>query len=145
MKYELDIELDLPRARVMELFDNPDNLAKWQEGFVSMEPISGTPGETGAKSQLNYLMGKREIELVETITTRNLPKEFSATYEAKNVWNKVENFFTETPDGKTHWNAKHEFRCGGFLKIMAFVFPGAFKKQSFKFMEMFKEWSEKEG
>ena len=40
-------------------------------------------------------MGKREIDMIETITVKNLPKEFSATYEAKGVWNEMKNYFEE--------------------------------------------------
>ena len=69
MKYKLEIEIDLPRKKVIDLFDNPDNMRHWQEGFVSFEPLSGTPGQVGAKSRLKYIMGKRDIEMVETIFT----------------------------------------------------------------------------
>jgi len=29
MKYECELIIDLPRDRVIEMFDNPDNLSKW--------------------------------------------------------------------------------------------------------------------
>lgn len=145
MKYELEIEIDLPRDRVIELFDNPDNLKKWQEGLVSFEPLDGVPGQPGATSRLEFQMGKRTIEMVETITKRNLPDEFSGTYEAKGVWNSVENHFSEPGPSRTHWMTKHEFRCQGFIRVLAFFFPGMFKKQSFKFMRDFKKFAEGEG
>ena len=63
MKYSVDIEIDLPRARVVELFDNPDNLKHWQPGLVSFEAISGVPGEPGGRSRLRYQMGKKEIDV----------------------------------------------------------------------------------
>ena len=71
MKYTLEIDIHLPREKVIELFDNPDNMKHWQPGLLSFEPLSGTPGTVGAKSQLKYLMGKREIEMVETINVDN--------------------------------------------------------------------------
>lgn len=49
MKYESELVIDLPRERVIELFDNPDNLPKWQEGLQSFEHISGEVGQPGAK------------------------------------------------------------------------------------------------
>jgi len=36
MKYEIEIDISLSRNKVIELFDNPDNMSKWQPGFVSM-------------------------------------------------------------------------------------------------------------
>lgn len=145
MQYELEISLNLPRSRVIELFDSTENLKHWQQGLVSFEPLSGTPGQEGAKSKLRYQMGKKEIEMVETITQRNLPDEFSGTYEAKGVWNEVRNFFHEDGPNKTRWVTHHDFRMSGFMKVFAFLMPGAFKKQSFKYMEDFKAFAEKAG
>ena len=86
MHYKTEIVIDLPRARVIELFDSIDNLKHWQPGLQAIDHISGTPGEVGAKSQLHFLMGKRRVEMVETITVKNLPDEFTGTYEAKGVF-----------------------------------------------------------
>lgn len=142
MKYKLEIEIDLPRSKVIELFDNPDNLKLWQPGFISMEYISGTQGEVGAKYRLNYQMGKRKVEMIETITAKNLPDNFSGTYEAKNVWNHIQNNFYEVGPAKTKWVTENEFRVKGFMKLMVFFMPGAFKKQSFEYMRLFKEFAE---
>ncbi|KAA3609348.1 MAG: SRPBCC family protein [Calditrichaeota bacterium] len=143
MKYTLEIEIDQPREKVIELFDNPENMQHWQPGFLSLEPISGTPGEVGAQSRLKYKMGKRDIEMVETITVRNLPDEFSGTYETTGVWNEVKNLFSESGDSKTKWISHVDFQLSGFMKIIAFLMPGSFKKQSFKYMELFKAFAEK--
>ena len=110
MKYSVDIEIKLPRKKVAELFDNPDNMKEWQKGFVSMEHISGEAGKSGAKSKLRYKMKNREIEMVETILERNLPNEFTATYEAKGVWNRIVNEFHDTPEGHTKWITHQEFQ-----------------------------------
>jgi carbon monoxide dehydrogenase subunit G len=79
MKYTTQIDIQLPIDRVVELFDNPDNMKKWMEGLQSFEAISGTPGKEGAKSKLTFQMGKRSIEMIETITVSNLPEEFTST------------------------------------------------------------------
>lgn len=142
MKYELEITIDLPRERVIELFDNPDNMKHWQPGLVSFEHLSGEPGKEGAKSHLKYEMGKRKIEMVETVLKRDLPHEFSGTYETKGVWNKVENFFDEMDPNSTRWKSVNEFRCGGFMKLMTRLMPGAFKKQSLTYMKNFKKFAE---
>ena len=146
MKYQLETEIALPRDRVIALFDDPDNLFKWQEGLESFDPIDGEPGQPGARSRLRYRMGKREIEMVETILTRDLPDEFSGTYEAKGVWNEVRNRFEETPAGHTRWIIDNEFRFTTFMmRVMGTVMPGAFKKQTAKLMNAFKTFAESEG
>ena len=87
-------------------------------------------------------MGKREIEMIETITTRNLPDEFSGTYEAKGVFNILKVTFVKVSDTKTKYITEEEFQFKGFMKLMAFLMPGAFKKQSLKYMTAFKNFAE---
>lgn len=142
MKYTVEIDIDLPRDRVIELFDSTENMKHWQEGLVSHEHISGTPGEVGAKMKLQYKMGKREIDMVETITKRELPDEFAGTYEAKNVFNIVDNTFVAVSTHKTKWVSYNEFQFKGFMKLIGFIMPGAFKKQSLKYMQDFKQFAE---
>ena len=89
-----------------------------------------------------HRMGKRQIQMTETITARDLPREFSAVYEADGVWNKVENFLEENPDGSTHWRLTSEFRCTGFMRIMCWIAPGMFKKQTRDFMGDFRDFAE---
>lgn len=145
MKYTTQVDIDLPIKRVIELFDSTENLAKWQPGFISLEHRSGTPGQTGAKSLLKYKMGKRDVEMIETITKRNLPSEFHGTYEAKGVFNIQENYFTAIAEDKTRWESKSEFQLKGFMKIIGWLMPGMFKKQSQKYLDLFKAFAEKEG
>lgn len=142
MNYSNEIVINLSRERVLELFDNPDNMKHWQESFVSFEHLSGKPGEVGAKSKLKYLMGKRKVEMIETITKRNLPDEFAGTYEAKNVHNLVDNTFLVISENETKWVSYNEFSFSGFMKIIAFFMPGAFKKQSMKYLVAFKKFAE---
>lgn len=114
------------------------------KGLQSFEHISGTPGQPGAKSKLKFKMGKREIEMIETITVRNLPAEFSGTYEAQGVFNIVKNKFVSLPDNKTNYISEQEFQFKGFMKLIAFLMPGAFKKQSMQYLTDFKNFAEKQ-
>ncbi len=145
MKYRCELKINLPRERVVELFDSTENLKKWQPGLISFEHIEGTPGEVGAKSKLKYKMGKKEVEMIETITSKNLPDEFSGTYEAKGVFNIVKNYFEPVGEDKTKYITEQEFQLSGFMKIIGFLMPGAFKKETMKYMKLFKEFCENEG
>ncbi len=144
MKYTIDIEINKPIDRVIELFDNPDNLSKWMEGLKSFEHISGTPGHPGAKSKLEFEMGKRKIDMIETVTVRNLPHEFTGTYDAKGVFNIVKNSFVKLDENKTKYISEQEVQFKGMMKVLAFLMPGAFKKQSMKYLEDFKRFAESE-
>ncbi|MDO5509321.1 MAG: SRPBCC family protein [Weeksellaceae bacterium] len=144
MKFKTDILINAPREKVVELFDNPDNMHKWMKGLESFEPISGTPGQPGAKSRITYDMGKRKVEMIETVTVRNLPQEFSGTYEANGVFNIVRNLFEEVSPHQTLYTTENEFQFKGFMKIIAALMPSAFKKQSVTFLQDFKAFVEEE-
>lgn len=143
MKYTVEVEIDLPVGRVVELFDDPDNMKHWMEGLQSFETIEGEPGQPGAKSRLKFKTGKRELEMIETILVRDLPGEFTGTYEAKGVYNLATNRFISVSDEKTKYIAEQEFRFKGFMKLIGFLMPGAFKKQTKKYMIDFKNFAEK--
>lgn len=146
MKYTVEITIDLPRKRVVELFNNPDNMPKWMNGLESFEHISGEPGQPGAKSRLVFNEGKRVIEMVETIHTNNLPEEMTGSYETNGVVNNMVVQFKELDENSTKYIAYQEFIFSGlFMKLMGLLMPGAFKKQSMKYMESFKKFAEAEG
>lgn len=115
----------------------------WQKGLKSYEFLSGTPGKEGSKMELHYLMGKRQVVMVETIIKSNLPYEFHATYDAKGVHNIQMNYFKDIDGKQTVWVSESEFQFSGiFMKLMALLMPGAFKKQSCKYLEDFKAFAE---
>lgn len=142
MKYTCEIVIDQPREKVVALFDNQNNMKYWQKGLVSFEPISGDPGKPGAKSRLKYEMGKRKVEMVETIVRHNPPEEIHNTYETKGIINEQRNYFKEEGD-KTRWVSESTFHCSGLMKVMAFFWgEKAFKKQSEVYMGDFKSFAE---
>ena len=143
MKYKVEVDINLPRERVLELFDNQENLKNWLDGMQSFEHLSGEAGKEGAKSLYKFKMGKREVEIIETVTKRNLPEEFSGHFESDAMWNGVQNFFYENNDNSTRWVAENEFKGTNFMmKMMLFLMPGAFKKRSLRHMKAFKSWAE---
>jgi len=143
MKYSTEIIIDLPRAEVIKKMDNTDNMKHWQRGLISAEHLSGTPGEVGAKMKLNYKFGKREMALTETIVKNDFPREFNASYETKGMYNMQENLFEERANGQTKWTSTSTFTSTSFaLKLMMFLMPGSFKKQTLKYMTDFKNFAE---
>jgi hypothetical protein len=142
MKYTCDIDISLPRDRVSELFQDPSRISEWQDSFVSMKLVSGEAGQAGNVHELVHKMGKRDMVMIETIKENSMPARFVATYESGGVWNLMENDFTENPDGSTHWHIDCEFQCSGFIKIMMWVAPFMFKKQTNKMMSDFKAFAE---
>lgn len=142
MKYTTAIEISLPLEKVIEKFDDPSNMKHWQPGLQSFEHVSGDPGQQGAVSRLRYKMGKRDVEMTETITLRDLPHRFEGTYEANGVLNIMRNRFEPIGDSGTKWTSENEFRFKGVMKLMGFLMPGAFKKQTMRYMQYFKDFAE---
>ena len=142
MRYQMETIIERPRSRVIELFDSFDNMKDWQEGLVSAEHLSGEAGQPGAKTRLVYDMGKRRIDMIETIIRRDLPDEFSGTYDAQGVHNIISNRFVD--EGQvTRWIVDSEFQFSGWMRLMSLFMPArTFKKQTGKHMQDFKRYCE---
>lgn len=143
MKYTNEVTINKPIARVIELFDDPKNLGHWQPNFVGFEHQSGVPGQPGAVSHLKYKNGKHENILVETVTVRNLPHEFSGTYSMKGTTCAVKNYFKEVGPNQTLYSSESEWKFGGMVKVLAFFMGSHFKKQSQRYIENFKSFAER--
>jgi hypothetical protein len=121
MKFTCSVEIDLPVEKVVRLFDNDENLKEWQDGFISIEHISGIPGESGAKSRIIFQTGRHKMELIETILVKNLPNEKTGLYEHKQMVNAMTSRFIAVGENKTRYVAEIEYsRFNGFVpKMMA--------------------------
>lgn len=143
MRHQLELEIDLPRERVLQLFLNPENVAKWQTSLVTMERTTGVAREVGAQTRQLHRMGGRELWMTETITVNDYPDKFCAVYEGGGTHNLIENYFKESGHDKTKWVLVSDFsRSNLLMKLMTIVMPGMFKKQSLHFMRLFKEFAE---
>lgn len=144
MTFTCSVEIDLPKDRVVDLWQNPDHLSRWQDGFISIDHLSGTPGATGAKSQLVYQLGRRRIELIETIVTNDLPDWFIGTYETDTMTNTMINRFVSLDSDRTRWDAEIEYTKFNALipRLMAWVMPGMFRRQTQKWLDQFQVFAE---
>jgi len=144
MKYSTEIKVNAPLEECIKKMDSVENMKHWQRGLVSVAHISGDLGQLGAKMQLTFKLGNRKMQVIETITKRNFPKEFHANYTTKSMHNVQENYFEKTSDGFTKWISVSEFFPLDFMmRCMLFIMPKAFKKQSLKYMQDFKNFVEK--
>ena len=142
MKYTLDIIIDKPLGEVVNLLDNPENNHVWMEGFQSVETLEGVPGKKGAKCKLHFLHGKKEMEMIETILEKDLPNKMVKTYDSKGVSNIIFTSMESVEENKTKYISTQEFKMHGFMKVVAFLAPGMFKKQTKKILSNFKNFAE---
>ncbi|NAY93303.1 SRPBCC family protein [Muricauda sp. JGD-17] len=142
MQYTVEILVHLPRDEFVKKLDDPENMKHWQNGLLQYEHLSGVPGEEGAQMSLSYNMGNRNVDMVETIIKRNFPHELHASYDTKGVQNIQKNYFEEV-DGKTLWKSDNIFKFSSFMmKLIGILMPGAFKKQTMKYLNDFKAFAE---
>lgn len=142
MKYSVNIAINKPLKEVIRVFENPDDMKKWMKGLIKFEPLDKEYGKPGSKTLMVFEMGKRKMKMVETIISNDLPKDFTASYNAKNVFNIVRNTFEEIDTVTTKYTSNQEFQFSGLMKIMSFFMAPAFKKQSFQYLKDFKAYVE---
>lgn len=142
MKYKQQVVLDIPFSTVIEIFENPENLKKWQPDVISFNHISGTIGQPGAVSELVVDMKIKQLKLKETIQKRNLPAEFVLLYETDGGSNTVTNRFNELGNNQTQWIMENDYQFAGLLKYALLPMKAIFKKQTQVTMDRFKEFSE---
>lgn len=141
MKDSCEVEIAAPRATVVALFDDPANLLKWQPDLRRFEPISGEAGHPGAQSRLVYGSGRREVEMIETITDRRLPDEFSGIYETKMGITRIRNRFVDN-GATTRWIVDTEYLPRGIMRLLAPLMRGAIRAQTMKVVNAFKTFAE---
>lgn len=138
MKHKTDILIDADLATVWRMFDDPDNMAKWQPTLKSFTHRSGMPGQPDAVSELVYDENGREVVMTETITARRDESFLGGTY--KSDWGTVVvfNLFEETDDGTTRWTSNLNYSFKGFMKIMALFMHRSIRNRSDRDMNRFK-------
>ncbi len=144
MKFTCSVVINKPIEELVDLVMDPNNLAHWQDGYEGIEYLSGDPGKVGSKSRLQYKMGKRSMDLIETIEKNNIPHEFLALYEHSHMVNRMQVLFEKLDDETTRYVSNiHYIKFNGFMpKLMARLFPGMFKKQVQKWLDQLKVFAE---
>ena len=138
MKHKAEILIDADLATVWRMFDDPDNMTKWQPTLKSFTHRSGTPGQPDAVSELVYDEDGREVVMTETITARREPYFLGGTYESKWANVVIVNHFEETEDGATRWTMNSKYGFKGFMKIMALFVRNSICDRSDTDMNRFK-------
>lgn len=147
LQYSEEIKINAHIDTVVALFDNPYNMKDYMDGIESYTILSGNLREVGAKAEIivAYIekdVVKRKIVMIEEIITNNLPNEKKVTYTSDKVHNIVINRIVRISENETRFINEQEFEFNGFMKIMAFFMPSAFKEQSRVYLTSFKNFVE---
>ena len=127
MKYSLETIINKPRAEVWKVFDDPNNMDKWQPSLTKIERLEGTAGQPGSVAKLTFKNGDREFSLIEKVTYRAEPERLDGIYVNEYADNPVKNTFLENGNDKTLWKVDVEFK----FKTMLMRLLGPFVKKRF--------------
>ena len=146
MKYIGSLEINKPIELVTKIFADPKHLKEYQDGFVRKELQSGQEGENGAVSKMVYKYGKRDMILIETIVSNQLPNTFEAFYHHKHMDNTMICKFTSLEVNKTRYDYEYEYTRMSWImpKLIAILFPSVYRKQGENWMQQFKKFVEKQ-
>ena len=143
MKFKLELLINKPRAELWKIFDNVENMSKWQPSLTGHELVSGAPGQPGAISKLTYEEGGREFVLVEKITHRDEPNRLDGMYENSFADNTIQNTFIEQSREQTLWVVETKFKFKTLLmKLMGNVMKKNYVRRTQRDMQRFKEMAE---
>ena len=147
IKYSEEIIINANIDAVSVLLDNPHHMKEYMDGMESYTLLSGNLREVGAKAEIvaAYIeddVVKRKIVMIEEIITNNLPEENKVTYTADGVYNIVTNRLIKVSENQTKFINEQEFEFKGYMKVVGFFMPSAFKQQSRVYLQNFKEFAE---
>jgi len=143
MKYFAEQKLNLHRDQVVQILTDHAQRRHWQPGFQSMEPLDGEPGTVGATSLLNFKIGDRPFEMIETILKKDLPYSYTVSYVSDQSASISKNTFHEDPDGGTLWQVELEMKLKGLAGVLAMLRPAAFKAQTQALMQEFAKYADR--
>ena len=142
MKYSNDIVIDVSVDEIIAIFENPENLKHWQPDIKSFTHLKGDLGQPGAVTKLRVDMIIREIEMTETVISRNIPDAIVLKYEADGVVNTVTNSFIILTPTKTKWVMNNHFIFAGFMKFASAPLKPIFRKKTYDTMKQLKKFAE---
>lgn len=143
LNYTTEVDIARSRERVVELLEDSDNFKHWQRGLISLQTLSGEAGAEGSQREFEFQMGKHHLVMVETMIAKTLPESYSVTYDAKGVHNIQKNYFKDLGESRCRWICENKFQFSNFpMKLMGWIMPGMFKKQTRAYMSDFKNFAE---
>jgi hypothetical protein len=143
MKNKAEVVIHAPREKVLELWQSFEDQKKWQKGLESLELRNGKPGYIGTQTHYSYKMGRRRLNLQETLIQNNLPTEYQVLQESDDVVSRQKHYITEQEPGKTLWTTVSDTRFQSLgLKVISWLSPGLFQKEQQRTLEAFKAYVE---
>ena len=119
MKMTFETEIRAGRELVWAIFDNPDNLSRWQPTLESFTHVAGDPGQPGAVSELVYNENGKKVTMTETVTERRKPNFMAGTYDNDRATSLIVNHFEEIDEDTTRFVSYSNMNFKGIMKILS--------------------------
>ena len=138
----VDLEIDVPQARLAELHANPELSTEWMDDVERYEALAGQPGMPGSQYRLVPKTGS--MVFVATVISRNLPNELRLQLDATQVGVSVTARFVAVSPQRTRLTSEQVFRFRGLLhRALGRFAGGAIRKAHRRHMEAFKRFAER--
>ena len=142
MQYSVQVEINYSIAQVAALLERGYDSKEWLPNLKAIHPIEGIPGQVNSTSKLILQAGNREIVMIETIIAKDLPHLITGRYELKGAINQVTNRFIDLGNNKTLMISEQTYTFRGAFRLLAWLRPDLFKKQSMNYLQQFKSYAE---
>ena len=119
MKMKVEAEIRASRNFVWAVFENPDNLTRWQPTLESFTPQTGEVGQPGATSELVYNENGKKITMIETVTERQKPQFMAGIYDSARATSLIVIHLEEIDDNTTRFVSYTNMKFKGMMKIMS--------------------------
>jgi hypothetical protein len=141
MKSTITLQINLPQARVAELFSNPRNTTRWMHDIDRIEVVSGELGAPGSEYRL--VPKKGNMVFVATVLGRDLPKQSRLRLDSPTIVVSVTGTFQPLSATKTLLVSSEVFGFKGVVPtIFGFLAWFAIRKAHRRHIEAFKTFAE---
>ena len=116
---KVEAEIRASRDFVWAVFENPDNLTRWQPTLESFTHQTGEVGQPGATSELVYNENGKKITMIETVTERQKPQFMAGIYDSARATSLIVIHLEEIDDNTTRFVSYTNMKFKGMMKIMS--------------------------
>ncbi len=149
MRAEHQMEIQCEPERLWSFIEEPEKQKLWMKGLLENRPLQNGPTEVGSRFHMKIKEGGKVGEYEGIVTAYDPYKHLAIRFWPVNK-QKEKSFTCDSSYRLTSLRQKHtrldyvcSVECGGFMKVMSFLF-GAFMKMQLKsFMKALKSHAEK--
>ena len=143
MKSVVELDVNVPQAKLAELFTDPQRNPEWMDDVERIEPVGGDLGKPGSRYLLVPKRG--DLTFVARIISREMPAEAKLILDAPSVSVSVTGKFIALSEMSTRLISEEIFIFKGiFRKLHGLFARGAIRSAHRRHMESFKRFAERQ-